>query len=117
MKKAANPDLSPSDLKKIKGLALEEARLRTGAHKQRIIINDKEWDAIQLGAISNNALTQIVANMKEEDLKTRATPRTNYRMTDAKTVLAKQLLSTGYTIAEVASAVGVSSSSIQDIVK
>lgn len=117
MKKQANPDLTPPDLKKIKGLALEEARIRTGAHKQRIIINDSEWNAIQLGAISNNALVQIVANMKEEDLKSRATPRTRYIMTDTKVSTAKGMLSRGYTIEEVASAIGVSTSTIQDVIK
>lgn len=116
-KKEAYPDLSKADLKKIKGQALEEARVRTGAHKQRIIISDSEWEAIQLGAISNNTLSQIVANMKEEDLKTRATPRTAYKMTDAKLARAKSMLSSGYTTSEIADALGVSSTTVQDILK
>ncbi len=116
MKKEANPNLSPSDLKKIKGLALEEARARTGAHKQKIVITDAEWNAIQLGAVSNNYLTQIIMNTDLDALRVRATPRTNYKMTDAKINKAKLLLASGNTIAEVANAIGVSSSSIQDLV-
>jgi len=116
-KKQANPDLDKSDLKKIKGQALEEARVRSGAKKQNIEITDKEWAAIQLGAISNNALSQIIANADIDKIKTRATPRTAYKMTDAKVARAKAMFSAGYTSAEIAGALGVSATSIQESIK
>lgn len=116
-KKQANPDLDPSDLKKIKGQALEEARTRSGAKKQLIDITDREWQAIQLGAVSNNVLTQIVQNTDLDKLKTRATPRTSYKMTDAKVAKAKAMASAGYTTAEIAGALGVSTTTVQETIK
>ena len=116
-KKDANPDLSKADLKKIKGQALEEARVRTGAKKIKIEITDREWEAIQLGAISNNTLTQIVMNTDLDAIKTRATPRTAYKMTDAKVARAKAMSNAGYTPAEIADALGVSTTTIQETIK
>jgi DNA-binding CsgD family transcriptional regulator len=115
-KKQSNPHMEAADLKKIKGQALEEARTRTGAKKQKIEITDREWNAIQLGAVSNNTLTQILLNTDMDKLKTRATPRTNYVMTDAKIARAKSMSAAGYTAAEIASALGISTTSVQDTV-
>lgn len=116
-KKAANPDLSKADLKKIKGQALEEARARTGAKKIKIDITDAEWEAIQLGAISNNTLTQIIMNADLDKVKIRATPRTAYVMTDAKVAKAKALAASGHTPAEIADVLGVSTTTIQQTLK
>lgn len=113
-KKDANPNMSQEDEKKIKGQALEEARHRVGAKKTKIEINDKEWEAIQLGAVSNNVLSQIIANTDLDAIKTRATPRTAYKMTDAKLAKAKAMAATGYTTSEIASALGVSTSTVQE---
>jgi len=116
-KKQANPNMDAADVKKIKGQALEEARARSGAKKQKIIITDKEWDAIQLGAVSNNTLTQILLNTDLDSVKIRATPRTALKMTDAKVARAKAMSQSGYTAAEIASALGVSTTTIQDTIK
>ncbi len=116
-KRQANPDMDAADLKKIKGQALEEARHRTGAKKQSIVITDKEWHAIQLGAVSNNTLTQILHNTDVDSLKVRATPRTKLLMTPAKTNQAKAMIDRGYTLSEVASALGVSVTTLQTGIK
>ena len=113
-KRDANPNMDASDLKKIKGLALAEARIRTGAGKQRIEITPQEWAAIQAGAISNNTLSQILANADLDRVKELATPRTKISMTDVKTARAKSMLSAGYTQAEIADALGVSLSTLKE---
>ena len=112
IKKDANPSMDRGDLKKIKGQALEEARSRTMAKKQNIEISDREWDAIQLGAISDNFLSQIVDNTDIKALRIRATPRTAYKMTDAKVAKAKALAASGYTTAEIANTLGVSTTTV-----
>lgn len=117
MKRAANPDLTNSDIKKIKGQALEEARLRTGAKKQTIEITDKEWEAIQAGAISQNTLTQILNNADLDAVKQLATPRSSTGLSAAKTAQAIALLDRGYTLAEVAEQLGVSVTTINNAVK
>lgn len=115
-KKQANPDMSAADLKKIKGQALNEARSRTGARKERIVISPREWEAIQAGAVSENLLSQILRNANAEQVKELATPRTRTVMTDAKIARAKAMLAAGHTQADVAAALGVPVSTLHDAV-
>jgi hypothetical protein len=117
-KRAANPDLEPADVKKLKAQALAEARARTGAKKQQIQITDDEWAAIQAGAISANKLTQILNNSDIDVVKTLATPRqTKVLMTTVKTSRARAMLASGYTQAEVADALGVGVSTLKEALK
>lgn len=113
-KKASRPDMDAATLKKIKGQALEEARIRSGAKKQDIQITDKEWEAIQLGAVSHNVLTQIIDNTDLDRLKTKATPHAAKVMTPSKVLRAKLMLANGLSYADIASALGVSATTVQD---
>ncbi len=113
-KKASRPDMDAATLKKIKGQALEEARIRSGAKKQDIQITDKEWEAIQLGAVSHNVLTQIIDNTDLDRLKTKATPHAAKVMTPSKLLRAKLMLANGLSYADIASALGVSATTVQD---
>lgn len=113
-KRQANPNMEADELKKIKGQALTEARRRTGAKKQRIEITQVEWDAIQAGAISNNRLNEILKNTDLDVVKALATPRDRPAMPKAKVARAQSLLASGYTQAEVAEALGVPTSTLND---
>ena len=115
-KRQANPYLENADLKKIKGQALAEARSRVKAKKISVDINDKEWEAIQAGAISKNTLSQILNNTDLDRIKQLATPRSSSTLTSAKQSKAKLMLSTGYTQSEVADALGVSTSTISNLI-
>lgn len=112
-KRAANPNMENAELKKVKAQALNEARIRTGAKKNRIEITPTEWAAIQAGAISTNKLNQILANADLDQVKKLATPKTVVTMTPAKTSRAQAMLAAGYTQAEVAGALGVSLSTLK----
>lgn len=107
-KRRANPDMEKDSLKKLRGRALTEARDRVGAKKDKVIIEDREWDAIQAGAIPSTTLTQILLNADSKALKQRALPRSYKGMSPAKTNRAKAMFNLGYTQAEVANALGVS---------
>ena len=113
--KDANPDMDADDIKKLKGRCLTEARIQTGARKQQIEITPKEWEAIQAGAISTNKLQQIVNNSDLDVLKQLAMPREYKTMTPAKQSRARAMEARGYTIAEIADALGVSTSTVQSI--
>lgn len=114
---AANPDMDSDDLKKLKGRCLTEARLQTGASKQQIKIEPKEWEAIQAGAISTNRLKSIVQNSDLDVLKQLAMPREMRGVTPAQESRIKVLESRGYTLAEIADAVGVSTSTITNVLQ
>lgn len=115
-KKESNPNMEAADLKKIKGQALAEARSRTQAKKHQIELTEREWEAIQAGAVSTNTLTQILNNTDLDRVKQLATPRSKNSMTTAKVSRAKAMLSSGYTQAEIADALGVSTKSIAELI-
>lgn len=112
-KRAANPDMDAAELKKVKAQALTDARIRTGAKKQQIEITDRQWEAIQAGAVSNNKLQQILNNADLDRVKQLATPKTKTLMSTAKINRAMALLNRGYSQAEVAAALGVSVSTLK----
>lgn len=115
-KRQANPEMDAAELKKIKGLALTEARNRTGAGKQRIEITPREWEAIQAGAISNSMLEKILNNTDIETVKQYATPKSKTLMNNISTQRAQAMLTSGYTQAEVADALGVSVSTLKNAI-
>lgn len=110
------PDMSPDDKKKLKARSLARARVTVGAKKSLIEITDREWEAIQARAVSSSKLDQILKNSDMDTVRKLATPKP-VKMTDAKVSRAKQLLDKGYTYAEVASALGVSTSTISNAIK
>lgn len=107
-KREANPNMDKDTEKKIKNQALAEARVRTGAKKDRIQITPSEWDAIQAGAISHSRLSDILKNADMDIVKSLATPRTQILMTPSQTRRAQSMLNSGHTRAEVAAQLGVS---------
>ena len=84
----ANPNLDKDDKKKIRAQEIERARRGVGSKSRNpnnpesisIKITDKEWAAIQAGAISDNMLSEILRYSNIDDLKQRATPRTSKAM-------------------------------------
>ncbi|WGH21775.1 helix-turn-helix DNA binding domain protein [Arthrobacter phage Inked] len=113
----AQPDMDKKELKKLKTLALEEARNRVGAKKKRIEVTPMEWDAIQAGAVSPSRLKDILDNMRDEDIKALATPRTQIAMSPVKKARAEAMLKANYTAAEVADALGISVSTLNNSLK
>lgn len=113
-KRASNPDMEKSELKKVKAMALADARTRTGAAKERVVITESEWAAIQAGAISPSKLSRILDNANMDVVREHATPKSKVVMTSTKTQRALQMLAAGYTQAEVAEALGVSLTTLKN---
>jgi hypothetical protein len=106
-KRQANPHMEPADIKKVKQQALNEARIRTGAKKTKIVLTQSEWDAIQAGAISTHSLEKILNNSDLDTVRALALPKHAPKMNSAKMSRARSMLASGYTQAEVADALGV----------
>jgi hypothetical protein len=113
-KRQAHPDMDGSDIKKLKAQALTEARIRTGAKKQRIQLTNSEWAAIQAGAISNNRLNEILNHADLDQITQLATPKANVLMTSAKQHRAQAMVNSGYTQSEIADALGVSLTTLKN---
>lgn len=113
----ANPDMDKAEIKKLKTLALNEARNRVNAQKTRIKLTTAEWNAIQAGAISNHKLEQILDNMDDKDIKALATPREKPAMMPSSISRAKNMLNADFTRAEVAEALGVSVTTLNTVLE
>ena len=119
-KKKANPEISKDKdkLKKVKSKALLDARQLTKAERQYIKITDREWQAIQSGAISDSMLTSILRYTKPEEINKRVLPHRTYaNMSSATLTRARSWLNAGYTLADVADNLGVSTSTLSKALK
>lgn len=111
-KKQENKDLKPSEIKKISQQALISARISVGAKRENIKITDREWEAIQAGAISENVLKKIINNVDIDELRQRATPRSTMSLSAAKVNKIMAMNASGYSTADIAKALGVSVSTV-----
>lgn len=109
----ANPDMDKSAIKKAKQQALSRHREALGARREPVEVSEREWEAIQAGAISDNKLTRILKNADMDVIKQYATPKTYTTITPAKANKIKALKASGYTTAEIAERLGVSTSTVQ----
>ena len=116
-KKQENPDMTRSEIKKASQQALTAARTTVGASRETISISDREWEAIQAGAISENRLTQIINNVDIDTLRQRATPRSTTVLSTAKVNKIASMSASGYSTAEIAEALGVSTSTVNKYLK
>ena len=113
-KKQDNPDMTKGELKKASQQALTQARASVGAKRETIKITDREWEAIQAGAISENKLTQIIDNVDVDSLRQRATPRATTTLSTAKQNKIASMNASGYSTSEIAEALGVSTSTVSN---
>ena len=114
----ANPDLArdenKKELAKVRNYALEDARASVGAsgRKREIEITDREWEAIQAGAISATKMREVLRYTNQDKLRERAMPRATTTLSSVKLTRLKNLRDSGYTIAEIAKALNVSTSTV-----
>ena len=113
-KKQDNPGMTSGEIKKASQQALTQARAAVGAKRETIKITDREWEAIQAGAISENKLTQIIDNVDIDSLRQRATPRATTSLSLAKQAKIASMNASGYSTSEIAEALGVSTSTVSD---
>ena len=111
-KKKDNPDMTNAEIKKAGQQALTSARVKKKKKREPIKLTDKEWEAIQAGAISENKLKQIINNVNIDELRQRAKPRTTTSLSSAKISKISSMNASGYSIAEIAQALGVSTSTV-----
>ena len=119
-KQKANPDMKKADLKKIKQQAVTKYRNEVGASTRRernIDITDKEWEAIQAGAVSETTLKKILNNTDIDKLRERATPRLTTTPSSAQVARIKALSASNYTLDEIARKTGFSTSTVSKYLK
>lgn len=113
-KKQADPTLAKDKerMSKVRRQALAEARARTGAGKKPFLITPKEWRAIQEGAVSQAMLNKVLEMADETNVRELATPRSTPKISSSMISRAKAMSSRGKTAAEIAEALGISTTSV-----
>ena len=119
-REAEGIELSTDDKKKIKDQAITKARIAVGSDKQSVLIDisDKEWEAIQKNAVNPTTLASIFNNADDEKLKQKAMPKDwDNKLTDARISRIKAMSTSGYTMAEIADKMGISTSTVSKYLK
>lgn len=111
-----NPQMSKADRRAEKNKALTLARTRLGGTKPKIVITPREWEAIEMGALSASSVARILRNADDRAVKELALPRSNNKgISPAKERRALDLFNRGYNAAEISNALGVSLSVINNL--
>ena len=114
----ADPTLKEKEnkeqLQKVRNMAMNNARAEVGANKSKvqIEITEKEWEAIQAGAISHTKLEKILNNANMDDIRKLATPRDSKGLSNVEISTIENMIAMGYTQAEVAQRLGISASTV-----
>lgn len=101
--------------KKLRTQCVNYARKKTGAKRHSIVFTDKQWEAINAGAISDTKLDTLIAAADKESYMKLAMPKRN-TISDAKKARIRSLFADGWTQEQIADAVGVSTTSVSTIV-
>lgn len=110
--KSENEGLSKKELGKKAQQFLVESRAAVGAKRNPVTVSDREWEAIQAGAISETKLREILRYTDVDALKQRAMPRETSSLSQAQINKIKAMDASGYTNDEIAKAIGKSVSTV-----
>ena len=116
-----NPELgdksNKKELSKVRSYAIDEARASVGAKTQRIKVTQKEWEAIQAGAVSDSTLRSILRYADEDQIRELAMPKQRTTLSPARQTRLRNMYNSGYTIAQIAEALGVSTFTVSKYLK
>lgn len=117
----AGTELSKGDVRKESQKAMTKYRQEVGSVSRRdrnLKITDREWEAIQAGAIHESKLKRILANADVDELRQRATPRDSRAISPSQANRIKVLSASGNcTIAEIADQLGLSTTTVKKYLK
>ena len=111
---------SKEDITKAGQKALTKYREEYGSVRRRdraIQITDREWEAIQAGAISKSMFKDILNNADADSLRQRAMPKTYNSLGPAKVNKIKQMANSNFTLSDIAEACDVSVATVEKYLK
>ena len=115
--KDEDPFISKNEIKKqrkkIAQSAIETWRRNLGAHRVDIDITDREWEAIQSGAIHDSTFESILKYADGEQVRKRATPKQTVEVTQSQKNMIKRLTDSGFTIDQIAQRVKLSPTTVK----
>lgn len=114
-----DPKKDKKEIRKLRAVEIERARNSVSANGSatKITFTDREWEAVQAGAISDTKLTKILNSTKSDEIVKRAMPKASTQLSSAKLGKAQAMLAAGYTYQQIADALNVPKSTIYDNLK
>ena len=112
MKKEANPDWDKAKVRKMGNVELNNARTSLGIGKYKISLTEREWEAIQSGAVNKTTQRELFKKMDSAELKKLAMPLETKTISDNTKAKIKSLSSAGYTNSEIADYLGLSTDTV-----
>lgn len=112
--------IADGDRKKAGQQAVSRYRTELGSVARRdrnIVITDKEWEAIQAGAITESKLKRILNNTDADKLRERAMPKATSNLSASKINKIKRMSDSNFTLAQIAEACGCSVSTVSKYLK
>ena len=111
-------EYTKKELKRLKGECLAGARLSLGAKKPRFTITPKEWEAIEAGAVSSSTLSSIINSVDIDIIRNFTMPRASQRSQISYTqeaLIRSMANRPGVTQADIAAALGISASTVNQV--
>lgn len=109
------PNADKETRKKWKNQALAAARARYGAEKKPFTFTDREWEAIQAGAVGKTNLRKMMQYCDKDELKQRALPKATNKIPDSRIALIKSYAGSNFSLDEIARKFGISTSTVSRI--
>ena len=110
--KVDNPGMTDEELSKVSNRLVVAARAKLGAKRTEIYITDKQWEAIQAGAVSKNKLESIFSRADKNRLKQLSRPLPSNKLNKGEVSRIKSMSRLGYTNAEIAEQLGISADTV-----
>ena len=112
-------EITDEDIRKFKTQTLVKARVEVGSDKKgtQIHLTDKEYEAIMAGAFSSSTVKKIIDNTDSAEFRRLASPKPSNTLSVAKINLMRSLSDKGATIADIATRLNVSPSTVSKYLK
>ena len=107
--------LDSEDKRKLRGQCVSDARRRCGALKERVKFTEKQWEAINAGAIHPSTLDKLLRNADKDNYMSLALPKTK-RISDAQKIeILTRYSDKKQSYEEIAEAMNISTGSVANV--
>lgn len=112
--KKDNPGMTKEQIRKANQQALVKARAQVGSKRHTITISDRQWEAIQAGAITETKLREILNLTDIDTVRERAMPKQKKAATPTELNLIRTMQAAGYPTSAIAERLGRSETFVLD---
>lgn len=119
-RKESNPNIKGDEEAKLKQRLLTKYREQVQTVNRRnrnLTLSDKEWEAIQAGAVTDNQLIKILKNSDPAKLRERAMPSASRQLSSAQVSRIKALADSNYSLNQIADKMGISVTTVNKYLK